>query len=50
MVSGAVALKFDDYQILAHKGDTCIIPKEYDRTVSIEGLEASEYIVTTCNI
>ena len=50
MVSGSAALKFESYQILAHKGDTCIIPKEYEEAVRIEGLEAAEYIVTTCNI
>ncbi|MHB1393428.1 MAG: type I phosphomannose isomerase catalytic subunit [Clostridia bacterium] len=50
MVSGSVVLKFEDSLILAYKGDTVIIPDEYDRTVSIEGLEAAEYIVTTCNI
>lgn len=50
IISGSVVLKFEDSLILAHKGDTLIIPEEYGRTVSIEGLEAAEYIVTTCNI
>lgn len=49
-ISGSVVLRFEDSLILAHKGDTFIIPKEYDGTVSIEGLEAAEYIVTSCNI
>ncbi|HYF84314.1 MAG TPA: class I mannose-6-phosphate isomerase [Clostridia bacterium] len=49
-ISGSVVLRFEDSLILAHKGDTIIIPEEYDRTVSIEGLEAAEYIVTACNI
>lgn len=50
MISGSAALKFEGYQILAQKGDTCIIPEKYEETVLIEGLEAAEYIVTTCNI
>ena len=50
MVSGYTVLQFEDSQLLMKKGDTCIIPKEYDGTVSIESLEAAEYIVTTCNI
>lgn len=48
-VSGYTVLQFEGTQLLMRKGDTCIIPKEYGGTVSIEGLEASEYIVTTCN-
>lgn len=48
-VSGYTVLRFEDSQLLMKKGDTCIIPKEYDGIVSIEGLEASEYIITTCN-
>jgi mannose-6-phosphate isomerase len=50
IIFGSAVLKFEDSLILAYKGDTFIIPKEYDMTVSIEGLEAVEYIVTTCNI
>lgn len=50
MVSGFAALKFENYEILVQKGDTCIIPKDYGENVNIEGLKASEYIVTTCNI
>jgi mannose-6-phosphate isomerase len=46
---GSTALKFEDSQLFMKKGDTCIIPKEYYGMVSIEGLEASEYIITTCN-
>lgn len=49
-VSGSIALKFEDYQILANKGDTCIIPKEYDGIVNVEGLESAEYIATICDI
>lgn len=49
-VSGCTVLQFEDSRLLMKKGDTCIIPKEYDRTVVIYGLEASEYIVVTCNI
>lgn len=48
-VSGSILVRFEDSLILAHKGDTCIIPKEYDDAVSIEGLESAEYIVTTCD-
>jgi mannose-6-phosphate isomerase len=50
MVSGSAVLNFEDSLIMALKGDTFIVPKEYDGTISIEGLEAAEYIVTTCNI
>ncbi len=49
-ISGSVVLRFEDSLILGYKGDTFIMPEEYDRTVNIEGLEAAEYIVTTCNI
>ena len=48
-ISGSTELKFEDSRLLMKKGDTCIIPKEYGGIVSIEGLEASEYIITTCN-
>lgn len=50
MLSGSTVLKFEDFQISAYKGDTCIIPEGYEEAVSIEGLEAAEYIVTTSNI
>ncbi len=49
VISGSVALKYEDSLILAHKGDTCIIPEEYEGTVNIEGLETAEYIVTACD-
>jgi mannose-6-phosphate isomerase len=50
VISGSLALKYEDSFVLAHKGDTCIIPEEYENTVGIEGLETAEYIVTTaCN-
>ncbi len=49
-ISGSVVLRYEDSLILAHKGDTFIVPKEYDRAIIIEGLEAAEYIVTSCNI
>jgi mannose-6-phosphate isomerase len=49
-ISGSVVLKFEDSLMIGHKGDTFIIPKEYDGNVIIEGLEAVEYIVTSCNI
>lgn len=47
-ISGSIILKFEDSLLLSYKGDTCIIPGEYDRVVHIEGLEAAEYIITTC--
>lgn len=46
-VYGSIVLRFEDSLILAHKGDTCIIPEEYCSVVSIEGLEDAEYIVAT---
>ena len=49
-VSGYAVLKSGNTRLLIKKGDTCIIPKEYDRTTVIEGLDASEYIVATCNL
>lgn len=48
-VSGYTILQFEDSQLLMKKGDTCIIPKEYDRTVTVDGLKVAEYIVVTCN-
>jgi len=50
VISGSVVLRFEDSLLLAYKGDTCIIPRDYDRTVCVEGLEEAEYIVTTSNI
>ncbi len=47
VVSGCTMLKFEDMQLLIKKGDTCIIPEEYDRITCIEGLEASEYIIVS---
>lgn len=49
VISGSALIRFEDSVILLHKGDTCIIPKEYDKAVNIEGLEAVEYIITTCD-
>lgn len=49
-ISGSIVLKYEDSLLLSHKGDTCIIPKEYEKSVCIEGLEAAEYIMTTCNV
>lgn len=49
-ISGSVVLRFEDSLLLAHKGDTCIIPKEYDSPVCVEGVEAAEYIITACRI
>jgi mannose-6-phosphate isomerase len=50
VISGSVRLCFDDSVILTYKGDTCIIPEEYDGIVALEGLGASEYIVATNTI
>ncbi|MGI6585177.1 MAG: hypothetical protein GX301_05995 [Gracilibacteraceae bacterium] len=48
-VSGSMLLQYEDSQLLMKKGDTCIIPEKYDREARIEGLEAAEYIMTTCS-
>jgi mannose-6-phosphate isomerase len=48
-VSGDSLLHYEDSRLLMRKGDTCIIPAEYGRPVSIEGLGAAEYIVTSCS-
>ncbi|MGE5679149.1 MAG: class I mannose-6-phosphate isomerase [Pseudomonadota bacterium] len=50
VISGSIRLCFDDSAILTYKGDTCIIPEEYDGIVALEGLGASEYIVATNKI
>lgn len=50
VVSGCAVLQYEDSQIFIRKGDTCIIPGDYKGDIDLEGLEASEYIVTTCNI
>lgn len=44
-VTGNLRLMYEDCQIPMKKGDTCIIPEEYDRKAGIEGLGAAEYIV-----
>lgn len=44
-VSGSITLRFEDSLILAHKGETCVIPPDYSCVVGIEGLEEAEYIV-----
>lgn len=46
-ISGSVVLRFEDSLILAHKGDTCVIPGDYCGVVTIEGVEDAEYIVAT---
>jgi mannose-6-phosphate isomerase len=50
VIAGYAVLRFEDSQMVLHKGDTCIIPKGYDEVVRLEGFEAAEYIVTTCGI
>jgi mannose-6-phosphate isomerase len=46
-VSGDLLLQYEDFQLPMKKGDTCIIPEEYDREVRIKGLGAAEYIVAS---
>ena len=48
-VSGDALLHYEDSRLLMKKGDTCIIPEEYGRTISVEGLGDAEYIVTSCS-
>lgn len=48
-ISGSILVRFEDSMILLHKGESCVIPEEYDRVVNIEGLEAAEYIITSCS-
>lgn len=48
-VSGNLLLQYEDSQLPARKGDTCIIPEEYDGEVRIEGLGDAEYIVAACS-
>lgn len=46
-VSGSIVLRFEDSLLLCRKGDTCIIPEDYQGIVNIEGIEESEYIIAT---
>ncbi len=46
-VSGSIVLRYEDSLLLCHKGDTCIIPEDYQGIVNIEGIEDSEYIIAT---
>ncbi len=49
VISGNAVLESEETRLSIRKGDTCIIPADYNRTVFVEGLGAAEYIVTTCS-
>lgn len=50
LISGKASIFFENSIITLEKGDTCIIPEDYEGNVGIECLEDMECIETVCGI